>query len=258
MSSAYLPDFVENATDDLDILVPAALRGELDFTGLQKLCDRFRQRAVCSFLMSGDPIPFATNMMQSAGAAVTLLPSIDDGQKVTSQARPLYDAIGGGFWEAADALARLSRVTWNPAREYEDDFLFVMFLVKHCFEHAAEAECRKLVAEHERAAEGGDEEHRDVCLGLLEHDGARFHAGLTQILAVRAARVEAMVARDAIAEEDWSWLRYFSSEGLALLRLADRSGLPVGSEYLHVSELLRHAPAPPFDPHAWRQPRPVH
>jgi len=54
-------------------------------------------------------------------------------------------------------------------------------------------------------------------------------------------------------EESWSWLRYFSSEGLALLKLADRVGLAVGTEYLHVSEGLRANPTFAFDPDAWRR-----
>jgi len=255
MGSAYLNDFIENAEEDLDIILPPALRGELDFSGLQRLCERFRRRGVCNYLLTGNPTAFSFNMMQSAGAALAVLPEIDEAQKVGSQAKPLYDAIGGGFWDAAAVLARLNRTTWNQTREYEDDFLFVTFLVKHFFMNASEGECRQIIVEHERAAEGQDAEHRDICVAFLEKDGQRFHNALNKILATRAAKVEALVEQDVLAEEDWSWLRYFSLEGLALLRLADCIGLSTGTDYLHVSEGLRRANVPPFDPNAWRRGR---
>lgn len=63
MGSACLPDFIENAEYELEILIPAGLRRELDFKGVHKLCDRFRQRGVCSFLLTGDAHPFYTNVI---------------------------------------------------------------------------------------------------------------------------------------------------------------------------------------------------
>lgn len=251
MSSEYLSDFIENAELDLDLLIPGGMRGELDFDGVQKLCDRFRQRGVCGFLLSGEGEPFFVNAMQSAGAYVACTKRIDDSQKVTSDARPFYDSVGCGFWDCARTIARSSRTTWNPAKEYEDDFLFVTFLMKHFFLDAGDAECRALISEHERVAEGKDQVHRDVCLAFLEKDGALLDESLREILATRAQRVEAMVGRNAIPEEHWSWLRYFSSEGLALVKLADRAELPIGSDYLHVSEILREGPTFEFTANAW-------
>src|ERR1017187_1282051 len=105
MGSVYLPDFVENAEIELEIFIPAAERGDLDFKKLQQLCFLFRQRGVCRFLLSGDPPPLFVNFMQSASAYTAYLPSIDDGQRATSQAKPFYDAIGGGFWDSAAAIA---------------------------------------------------------------------------------------------------------------------------------------------------------
>jgi hypothetical protein len=253
MGSVYLPDFVENAEIELEIFIPAAERGDLDFKKLQQLCFLFRQRGVCRFLLSGDPQPLFVNFMQSASAYTAYLPSIDDGQRATSQAKPFYDAIGGGFWDSAAAIAMASRKTWNRAKEYEDDFLFVLFLMKHFFLKAADDECRAVLAAHEAAAEGEDQSHRDVGVAFIEKDGPRFDAALRVLLDERSKRVEGMVEREAMPEESWSWLRYFSSEGLALLKLADRVGLAVGTEYLHVSEGLRANPTFAFDPDAWRR-----
>jgi Immunity protein 49 len=253
VSSAYLADYIDNAEAGLEILIPAATRGELDGKGIHKLCDRFRQRGACTFLLTGDAEPFFVNEMQSAGAYLAWLRGADEAEKGTSQARPFYDAAGCGFWECARSIALVSRTTWNQAREYEDDFLFMRFLMKHFFLGAGEGECRALVARHEKAAEGADEAHRNVCLAFLDRDASLFDRSLRELLQARADRVEAMVEREAIPEESWSWLRYFSVEGFALLKLADRAGLPVGKDYLHVSDSLREGPSFAFDPDAWRQ-----
>lgn len=253
MGSAYLADFIANAEEELELLIPAATRGELDGKGIHKLCDRFRQRGACTFLLTGDPHPFFVNAMQSAGAYLAWLQRADESQKATSQARPFYDAVGCGFWERAQAIARASRTTWNRTKEYEDDFLFMLFLMKHFFLGAGEAECRAIVADHERVAEGADEAHRNVCLAFLEKDAPLFDRSLRELLQARADRAEAMIEREAIPEESWSWLRYFSLEGFALLKLADRAGIPVEKDYLHVSEGLRAGPTFAFDPEAWRQ-----
>ena len=253
MSSVFLADFIDNAQDDLQLLIPAALKGELDFRGLQVLCGRFRQRGACTFFLAGNSEAFFVNAMQSGGAYSALLGSIPDAQKVTSQATPFYDAVGCGFWECAGNIARLSRAEWNPDKEYEDDFLFVMFLMKHFFLGADENEARALLERHESVAEGKDEAHRAVCRSFLDRDSDVFDQALRDLLQQRAERVEAMVARNAMPEEHWSWLRYFSSEGFALLKLADRSGLRTATDYLHVSEALRHVPESlVFDPEAWK------
>jgi len=253
MGSEFLADYIDNATLELETYVPAAVRGELDFKNLLQLCFRFRQRGVCSFLLDGNPGPLLSNFMQSTGAYMAYLPGIDDAQKVTSHSKPFYDAVGAGFWDPAAFIARASRKTWNQSKEYEDDFLFVFFLMKRFFLGGSDAECRALIDAHARAAEGKDQPHRDICLGLLEKDAARFDAGLRQTLDERAERVEALIDREAMPEESWSWLRYFSSEGLAVVRLADWIGLPIDADYRHVNELVRRAPTPSFDPNAWQR-----
>jgi len=252
VSSAYLADYIENAEYELQVLVPALKQGELDLRGIHLLCDTYRQRGVCSFLLTGGAQVFHLNCMQSSSAYLQFLATAERSQSATSQAKPFYDAVGSGYWDCARDIAVASRMNWNPAKEYEDDFLFVLFLLKHFFLDAVETECRHIISQHESVAEGADQAHRDVCLAFLDRDPALFDESLREILQVRAHRVEGMVAREAIPEEHWSWLRYFSSEGLALLKLAERAGLATDIDYLNVSESLRRSPEFDFDPEAWR------
>lgn len=251
MTSAHLPDFIDNAEYELRLLLPVARSGGLDARGARLLCDTFRQRGVCSFLLSADPRPFFDNAMYSAGAYLAYLDQAPATEKVTSWAAPFYDAIGCGFAEAARDIAERSKHEWTEGREYQDDFLFVHFLMMHAFLGADEDECRAILARHDKAAQGAEDARGAVGLAILERDAAGFDTALRQILDDRAEKVEAMVERGAMPEEHWAWLRYFSNEGFGLLGIARHLGIETGRRYLHVSDRLRGA-GRDFDADAWK------
>lgn len=252
MSSAYLPEYISNAEFYLSRLVPALIQGALDWRRVQELCVAFRQRGVCSLLLQGIAKPLQINMMRSGGAFLHHLRATDDEQKVTGHAKPFFDAVGGGFWECSREIAIHSRMRWNPDHEYEEDFLYVQFLMKHFFLGADQSECEDILSRCEQVVEGGDQTRAKLCRAFLAGNAAQVDEGIVVLLARRAELVEGMIERGALSEELWSWLRYFSGEGLALLRLAARAGLPLGRTYLHVPEIAWTAPELPFDPDAWR------
>lgn len=252
MGSNHLGDFIENAEDLARDLIPELQAGKLDRKGISALCFSFRQHGVCTLLQNNAPDVLYLRAMQSAGAYLSFLGFANDDQKVTSEARPFLDAVGCGYWDAATEIARASRRTWNEGCEYEEDFLFVLFLMEHFFLGAPVDRSRAIIDEHERVTEGEDRAHREVCTALLERDSALFHSSLTDLLAERKERVEAMVRRDAMPEEHWSWLRYFSLEGWALLKLAERQGMQTALNYLHVPRAIRKPSPLVFDSDAWR------
>ena len=254
MSSAYLEDYIDNARYHLDLLVPALERNERGKKELQPPCDTYGPKGVCTVRLGGDPKPFWVSAMQSASAYAHFLSTVDNSEKVTSQAKGFYDAVGCGFWECAEAIATHSRTSWNTGYEYEDDFLFIHFLMKCFFLGADKAECEHIIARHKEAAEGADQEHRDVMIAFLERNEALFEERLRDLLEIRADRVEALVAREAIPEEHWSWLRYFSSEGFGLLGLATLCGFETDRDYLHVPQSLRTDPGFKFNFNDWRAP----
>ncbi len=251
MWSYYLEAYISDSTEDLNEIVPIMQKKGLDRNGINKLGVSFRQRGACTFLHTEIPQPFFINFMQSASACLSYLKTADDNHKVTSEGG-FYDAVGIGFWDCAQEIARESRMTWNPSYEYEDDFLFVLFLMKYFFLGADQAECQQIIDRHEAAAEGQDQEHRDICLSFLNKDHLLFEKAIHSILEKRQETVEKMIENETMGEESWSWLRHFSREGLALLKLADKTGLQTGQDYLHVPELLRKGPEFDFDFNAWK------
>lgn len=252
MGSAYLQDWIDNAEYQLDVWIPALVKAELDHKQIYTMCLTFGQHGVCSLLLEGNTDNFYLRAMQSAGSYLHYLRGADDAGKVTSHTKGLYDAIGCGYWELAEEIARHSRHTWHTGREYEEDFLFVFFLMKHALLGGTEEELRDIIQAHDQVTEGEDIAHRDMCVSLLEKDSELFDTSLRDLLTARQERVEAMVQREAISEEDWSWLRYYSSEGWALLKLGERAGIETGKDYLHVPESIRGESVFELDANAWQ------
>jgi hypothetical protein len=254
LGSAYLDAYIDNASLRIATWVPALASGSSGWSDVQRLCGAFRQRAVCTLLLSGTVQGFQQDMMSSGAAFAHYLRSAPEAEKITSQAKPFFDAVGAGAFPCAAEIARLSRMSVNPDREYEEDFLYVQLLMKHFFLGADETECEAILARCEGALKGADHTRVELCSALLAGDAARFDAGLRALLDRRADLVEQAIARGAMPEEAWSWLRYFSSEGLALVRLGAMKNMQLGGTYRHVPDITYQAAPIPYEPDAWRVP----
>ncbi|WP_437949724.1 hypothetical protein WME98_02045 [Sorangium sp. So ce296] len=252
MSSAYLDAYIDNAGTRIARWVPLLASGSLGWSDVQRLCGAFRQRAVCTLLLGGTVRGFQQDLMKSGAAFAHHLRSVPEAVKITSQAKPFFDAIGAGAWSCAADIASHSRMSPDPDREYVEDFLYVQLLMKHFFLGASAAECEAILARCEAALQGADRTRVDLCAALLAGDAARFDVFLRALLDRRADLVEQAIARGAMPEEAWSWLRYFSSEGLALLRLASIKNMKIGETYRHVPDITYQAAPIPYEPDAWR------
>jgi hypothetical protein len=250
MSSPHLPSSIDNAVFHLERFIPRLAAQDLDWSGIQHMTTAYRQRAVCSLLLRGTTDEFYAGMMQSAGAFLHFLATCPEPQKITSQGRPFLDALDGGYWDAAIAIAQRSRKTWNRDREYEEDFLYVhqLMLIATDGASAEGAELKQL----EAVEPGTDPERISLCRSLIDKDSLAFADALSTNLRSRREKVEAMIKRGALPEELSAWMRYFSGEGLALVRLAERRGMQTEPQYLHIPEAVRPVSPWKFDPQAWR------
>ena len=159
MASIYLDDFIANSDFYLKRFIPRLINFRLDWKGIQEMTTAFRQRGVCSLLLYGVAKDFFINMMQSAGAFLHYLQRCSEEDKITSHCKPFFDAIGGGYWDCASAIARNSRMTWNQGYEYEEDFLYVKFLMSYFFLAADRSEI-ELIIQRFDDVQGGAEEER--------------------------------------------------------------------------------------------------
>jgi hypothetical protein len=253
MSSQFLSAFIENAAFDISLHVAALKGGKLDWVGLQQLCKAFRQRGVCSLLLNGESDAYFVNTMQSASACLYFSRQMHDEKRCLSQIEPIFDAICGGYWECARELAVLSPKAANLDYEYEDDYLYAKFLLEVSLIGAADETSRNTLDRYEVVSEGIDSPRLEVGRALLDHDEEAFHTNLYILLDDSAEKLEAKIDRNAMPEEEWSWQRYFSTEGLALIRIAMRRNIPVAADYPHVPEELIYGKSLPFDQEVWKR-----
>ncbi len=250
MSSPHLPSSIDNAVFHLERFIPRLIARDLDWGEIQHMTTAFRQRAVCSVLLKGTADDFHLGMMQSAGAFLYFLAACPEERKITSQGRPFLDALDGGYFDAAASIARHSRATWNAGREYEEDFLYVHFLM--AITTGQDSPDSAVLARLEALEPGTDPERAALCRSLVVKDSAAFAAALASNLLNRRDKVEAMIKRGALPDELSAWMRYFAGEGLALVRLAEQRGMNTEPQYLHIPAAVRPVSPWKFDPDAWR------
>jgi hypothetical protein len=218
---------------------------------IHDLCTYFRQRGVAHLLREADSEPYHVNTMQSAAAFAMELGRAPESEKVTSFARPLFDAVSSGYWDAATEIARRSRTTWNPDYEYEDDFLYVMAWLQLVL-GATPAELEATLRRYERVLDGALDLRFTLLRTLVDRDAAAFDVALRALLEHRKAEADQLVERRAIKSETAAWVQNFALEGVALLKLAERLAIPTGKDYLHCPEIVRPDSPFVFDPNAWR------
>ncbi len=90
-----------------------------------------------------------------------------------------------------------------------------------------------------------------MCEALLDGDGERFESSLDDFLIRTEAVTRKRVDSDRISAEELATEGQVSVEGLALVVLAERAGLPVRDDNLLVPSLAREGDAPSLGPDAW-------
>lgn len=254
---------IENAIYRLEHVLPGYADGRLTVRDLPHgVGVLFRQLGTCRMLVEGDSAPLFTGQMQAASGYLFRLPTLDDDDKVTSLAGCWWDAIAGGYWEAARDIARRSRTTHNPDREHEDDFLYVMFLMQRFFlspdpsnVNAREAFERQQSARLDRwriVLEGASDPKLDLCEALQTHDRDAFQEALVAAGENRRAWLESKEAEETLEKEVALWMKPVWPEGLALLRLAEVDGLGTDFACPDVPPLIRVPPPFRYDANAWR------
>ena len=132
MSSEYLSSYIDNSGERAEKAVQNLLKGP-DYDLTIENCFHYRQHGACTFLHTGNALKFFECMQRSAGCYLHMLKFEKDDEKRTSEAEPFFDALSAGLSDAAGEIAKLSRQSCNFDYEYEDDFLYVHFLMSLFF-----------------------------------------------------------------------------------------------------------------------------
>ncbi len=228
---------------------PAAELGEI----FEKLSECFQALGICHLLETGDTEQFRENLVRSGHTRKSFLSRSQregnqrDRHLAISRTEAILDVLAAGHLPLAREIVQLSPETWERAGEYEDDFCYFRFLhlLVRATEPWPEKELDEVLARFEQALEGADSARLAVCKALRSRSADDFRSALTELL---EQKQEALDKKRPLMTESGDFLfwpvSFVSTEGLALLRLAEMVGLQVEEEFPLCPEAAR---VPPTD-----------
>ncbi len=254
MSSKFLPVTQANAQYDIDHAMPSMLERNMGWDSLVDICKKFRQHGICSLFLEAAAKNFHTALQKSGALLLHILPTIPNESKITSQQTAFFDAVACGDFETAKEISKISRMTFNPDEEYEDDFLYVMILMKKFFLNASEQEVKVLFQKYQELSEASGETRVDICAAFIENNAEQFEKALNDLIKTRAKDFKERLAKDEILEEAYSTEGQLFVEGLALVRLANKLNFPTQKNYKFIPSLIIEKQATDFGRDSWRTP----
>lgn len=228
MSSTYPPLAVKAAAMSVADALPVFLSGVPNLRLALYICVMYRRMAAGLLLISGTPQVFFEHLGRSARTFLFFLEGNDDTTKATSKAEPLFDAIACNDVESARLIANRSRRTWNPDLEYEDDFLYVLFLLQRFFWDASDEELSHTLARYTAVLAGASDFRLHLCQAIFERDQARFDVAVEQYVAAEQSRFASERAAGRLDPDEAATTAHVSTELLAWLRLAGEVGFSTG------------------------------
>ncbi|OJT17324.1 hypothetical protein BO221_45195 [Archangium sp. Cb G35] len=252
MNTEFLPAIVEDALEENRSLLPALQRGRASMGQVLAFCHNFRIAGIGKLFLTDDPEPLRWHLHQSGAAFAHFLGGPGQEPPPGSKLHPFLDAIAAKDFSSAEKVARHARRTWAHGFEYEEDFLFVEFLMQHFFLGGTPEACQNLLLRYEEALQGAEDMRLPVCRALLNSDPPAFDEALCLYLDERSLRFELVASRQTQPPALLLTERHFSVAGLALLQLAERKHLESAPDHLHVPSTARAMTgAQPFRPDSW-------
>ena len=253
MPTAPLPVAVEREIRYANVLIRTANEAGRDEVGgalYNELSERYRNIGVAFLLLDGDLDAFAHSLIDSAVTRRELLrrglPDEPDYDVRASFLAPVHDALAVGQLGLAAEIGRLSPDVWYEDFEYEEDFLYARLLFGLA-DGAPPAGLAALADRHEAALRGVDDPRTAVCRALVARDAVAFVEAFEAFAEAEAARI----AEARVASYEFYDFQEVSVEGLALLKLAERAGLPTEREYRHCPAWARREDYAPYVPQSF-------
>lgn len=216
-------------------------------------CGYYRRMGIVELFLSGLPAGLFENLAKSARAFLFYLDRTEEATQVTSQSEPFFDAVACGDLDVGRAIAERSRSTWNEEEEYEEDFLYVRFLMDHGVLARELPHLERLLERFEQALKGSDDPRLALCRALQGKNQKRFDETLERMIDDRRRETEKTLRSGEVSPNDAATVCHLWVELLALLRFAEQAGLKLARHYPFAPSVARRmdqAMLPP--PDAWR------
>lgn len=233
--------------------LPHVLGRKVTLRQMLIFCGYYRRMGIAELFLSGQPDGLFENLSKSAWAFAFYLEGTEEVAKVTSQTEPFFDAIACGDAQAARAIARVARATWNTEEEYEEDFLYARLLMDRFVLGAGKDHVEALLRRYEAVLDGGEDARLGLCRALLDGDQTLFDETLDRMLGDRRRETEKKLKTGQVSPNDAATVSRLWVELLALLRFADEAKLKPARNYpLAPSVARRVKPAGLPSANAWK------
>lgn len=252
MNSPHLPLYMSNARHYNEKVVEGVIQRRLNQKQMLNFCRHYRTMAIGSLLLACDSEAFCFYLYKSGRAYLYFLQGSGDEAKITSRSAPFFDTIAAKDFDGASAIASHSRQTRRQGSEYEEDFLYIHFLMKRFFLGMSCKEAETLLLRYEQVLEGSRDERLDVCRSLVDLDSARFNEALVQMLHAQHEKLERLNDFGMVHPVRMASEHYVSVEAVALAVLAERSGLQLQKDYPFVPSIAREGGEPLWPPDSWK------
>ncbi|MEJ8849308.1 Imm49 family immunity protein [Variovorax rhizosphaerae] len=209
------------------------------------LSRKLRALAIITLLTTGDSDKFCHNLIRSGRVREHYLtrmrqqPGQADHHLASARVDPLLDALAAGDVELAHRIAWISPRTWEPQREYEDDFCYAQILHRLIHGVQSPAVYQPFIDQFENALKGQPSERLAVVKALVQRSQADFDLAFEALLDARRKDILSAIKRAQMEDPIVLAGRQVFIEGLALLRLAERQGLQTAPDYLYCPSLAR-------------------
>lgn len=205
-----------------------------------------RAAAIARLLAYADGATFRERLVRSGEARRRLLQWAAGARRpfnrftATGHYGPLCDALAAGADTLAHDIARLSADTPVKGYEFEEDFLYARLLgLMATGDDSVPGRAEPLLDALERVMDGQDFPRLAMCRALLAREQEGFDATLQALLDERDRHFHAQAKSFTPKDEEAETEPFIFLEGLALLRLAERRGLTVQTDYLFLPSLAR-------------------
>ncbi len=240
--TAHLALHEQNARYTLSTLIPQIRDGRADFGQLLDACRLYRMAGIAALFAHGDPASLHRNLRRSARMCAFGLDLVPPADRITSRLLPFFDAVAAGDAEAACRLAALASAEAPSPLEYEEDFLFVRFVMHQVCPDAG-SDGAALLDRYRPIAEAIDDPRYGLCLALHERDAAAFGVHLEAFLEAYLDRMRRVIEAGRMRPDRAATEGLCSVEGVALVRLARQAGLRLDANYPGVPALALLQPA---------------
>lgn len=242
---------------ELDPMIDSLLTSLPNERGAEKgktcedLCVHYRTSGIAALLLELDIDRFYHMLIRSGLTRLFLLKTMSqeeqEGSRYTklTRANGFFDSVAANQLNVAEKIVFLSPRNWNKKFEYEDDYCYILFL-HQMVKGGENNQRREILTRFEKVLDGEPSQKLDICYALLERDSGKFDDCFHDLLGFWTEEIEYQMRSISRNEIEFTAAKHVYIEGLALLHLAEMTGIETREEYEYCPKEARMPMSAPF------------